>query len=184
MAHQRETIRAAVCAALSGHTVAGTRVFPQRFLPLRNAELPAVLVYTLSEKVTPESAAFAPRVLERDLDLIVEGLVTLTDGVDDDLDDLAESIETAMHADETFGDVCADSILEDTSIGIDADGDKLIGSVALSYRVRYQTEAPVAPTTLDDFETAGVTYKQGADQADADDAHDVVVVQVIPPEAP
>lgn len=181
--HQRQAICEKVCELLkAADTAAGERVYPNRFLPLRVKDLPAILVYTLSERVDPDSISTAPRELTRLLELAVDAIVAVTDDVDNDLSAIALEIETALHADPYFDSTAGESILTDTDIGVEPDGDRFVGRVALTYEVTYRTLAPevVADDDMDDFETARVTQSLRGAQAEADRVSDEFVVQELP----
>lgn len=181
--HQRQVICDKVVDLLvAGATVAGARVYPNRFLPLRTKgakdELPAILVYTLSE--TSDDEDTAPRELTRKLELAIDGIVAVESDADAALNALALEIETVMHADPYLDETAGDSLLTDTDLGVEPDGDRLLGRVALTYEVTYRTLAPepTADEDMDDFETVEATYKtDGVDQSDDDDAEDVFTVE-------
>lgn len=185
MPHPRKVIRHAVVALLkAAQTSAGDRIYPNRVLPVGRKQVPAILVRNGEEPVDPASSVTVPRELTRNLSLEIVALCGVEEDADDTLDDLALEIETAMHADPFLRDEegrarCSDLILSDTSEpDIDRDGDRLIGGIALTYTVTYQTLAPESPTELDDFLTAHVTHKvTGPDMPDDDDAEDEFSVQ-------
>jgi hypothetical protein len=173
--HQRQVIRAAVAAALVGQTAAGARVEPTRMVPWRPAELPGIGIYTLRERVEPESRDTAPRELERRFELAIEGCVRADAGVDDALDALALEIERVLHADATFGGTASDSLLAQTEIDVLENGDQPIGVIRLVYEVWYFTGAPeAADVTLDDLKTVDIHHDLEGQQETDDQAHDVV----------
>lgn len=139
MAHQRQDIRHAVQAQLVGKTAAGSNVARMKRTPWKSNQLPGISVYTLEETV--DQARTLPRELDRTLQLKIEGALVLTDDIDDALDALALEIETAVHEDPTFSEAAADSYLAATDIVIDATAEQPVGSVVLTYRVRYYTPA-------------------------------------------
>lgn len=139
MPHQRQLIRHAVQAQLAGQTAALTRVLRMKRTPWKANQLPGISVYTLEESV--DQARTLPRELDRTLQLKVEGALVLTDDIDDALDALALEIENAIHADPTFGETAEDSYLAATDIVIDAAAEQPVGSVILTYNVRYYTQA-------------------------------------------
>lgn len=179
MAHQRKVIRKAIANALvTAATAAEGRVYASRAIPLRRLDLPAIAVYTLTEEVTEDSAATAPRELERQLSVVIECWAAAAQYqlIDDVLDDLAEEVEAAMHADPYFGDACGDSILSSTEIELDDSGDRLLGLARLTYAVTYRQLAPAAQD-LDDWRTAEIDYSLAGEQDDEDDqAHDELVL--------
>lgn len=167
MSHQRKEIRLAVQAALvAADTAAETRVYASRMIPFRRIDLPAIAVYTLEESSVDNDSA--PRELTRTLQLVIEAAVRATGTqIDDELDDLAEEIERAMHADETFGGKCGDSVLASTEMDLAEDGDRMIGILKLTYATTYYTYAPEdADVTLDDLETVETTYDLGTEPED------------------
>jgi len=160
MLHPREVITQKVVEILkAANTAAGQAVYPNRALPLTAKKLPAILVYSLAEKVDPESRVGGPRELSRELDLVIDGLVLAADldeEVDTTLNALALQIETAMHADSSLGGLVDDSILSETGIEFDPDGEHLAGVVSLSYSVLYRSLAITPDDDLDDFLVANV----------------------------
>lgn len=178
MAHQRKLIRQAVRTLLDGATAAGARVYATRVLSLRRQELPAISVYTLEESVEGDSVTHAPRELTRGMPLIIEAWVAPGDAaaVDDAMDDIAEEIETAMHADPYLTDTAAESVLDSTTLEVVQEGDRLMGLVALTYQVTYRTFAPVAPV-LDDLETVHATYNLGNEVHPDEVAQDSIAVE-------
>lgn len=193
IAHQRKLIRDRVVSLLRGATVAGQRVHANRFLPLTNRELPAILVYALDEAIDPDSRQTAPRELTRRLSLSVDGVVAAgSEGeIDDALDALSLQIETAMNRDPFLGTAAAaaaqppvddtlvaDSMLADVEIGHEAVGDRLVGRVAMTWEVTYQTLAPEPPADGDlaDFRELDQDYDLGGAQAPLDQASDFIVI--------
>lgn len=163
MAHRRQLIREAIKAALLGETDAGDRVYETRKAPVKRLDLPAIAVYTLSESVSQDSRATSPRELKREMNVAIEAVVKEGENADDAMDDLALQIERVMHADPTFGGVCGDSMLVETSMDLSELGDQPVGIVILTYAVTYYTGAPEADDVeLDDLSTVTVDYAGGA----------------------
>jgi hypothetical protein len=176
--HQRAVIRHAVRDLLiAAATVAGSRVFATRAIPLRENQLPAICIYTLTETVDAQESITAPRVLTRDLSVVIEGWAAPGDNVDDSMDALALEIENAMHADPYLGDVVADSMLDDTTMEVLEEGARIMGLVTLTYAATYRTFAPEPDAGLDDFNTAGVTHNLAGEQDAEDTASDEFTVQ-------
>ncbi|QPC44003.1 hypothetical protein HW532_15680 [Kaustia mangrovi] len=162
-------------------TGAGDRVEKTRFIAMRPKELPAVIVYTMSETVADGSHMTAPRRLKRNLVLAIECLVALDETlppIDEQLDSLAHEIEIAIHGDDTlggieFGEAGVDVWLQSTEIDVLPDGDRLYGVAKLSYNVEYYTYAPDAnDVDMDEFQTADIEYNIEGQQDAADAAHD------------
>lgn len=173
--HPRAGIRAAVRAALvAADTAAGARVFGMRPSPLRRLELPALAVYFEEESVTESSRHNAPRDVERDGRLVVEGIVEANEETEDALDALALEVETALGQDPTFGGRCSDSLLQRTTLDVTDAGDKLLGVVRLEYVASY--EMRVQAEVADDFSTAQVTYNPNETVHPDDRAVDLIEV--------
>jgi hypothetical protein len=177
--HQRTVIRAAFVAALKDTTRAEERVVSTRIWPWKEKDLPALAVYTLTESVDPASRTTAPRELERNVDVAIEGVVQLSDAVDDELDAFAVEIERAVDAilSATAPDqVLSDLLLQSTELAIATEGEQSVGLVRLVYDVRYYTRAPEADDVpLEDLKTVDVRYSDldgGEDISPNDQASD------------
>lgn len=145
MAHQRQVIRQAVKDRLvAANTAAQDRVFTTREVPWKRIELPGIAVYAVEETV--EDHRTLPRELARTLTLAIVGVTSLTEDVDNALDDLAEQIETAIHADPSFGLEAdgVDAFLASTQIEVVEEQGRPMGAVRLTYAVRYFTSAAPA----------------------------------------
>lgn len=178
MAHQRKLIRQAVTALLIGATAAGARVFPSRVLPLRTPELPTIAVYTADESVEEGSRQSAPRELERLVSVVVEAWVAPADDVDDAMDDIAEQIEVALHADPYWGGVVGDSILTGSETEVVGQGDRRMGLVILTYAAIYHTLAPEPPDDgdMDNLVQVDTTFDHNGDTHEDDRLEDEIVV--------
>ena len=178
MAHPRKVIRHAVTdAILAAATTAGTRVFPTQKLLYAMRLLPAIAVYTPSEKSTLDDTA--PRELDRKLNLVVEALVASVENVDDAMDDIAEEIEAVMDADPYLSCLVFQSHLAETEAVSEPDGDRQIGQLTMTYQLSYRSDAFVAPTEpVDDLNTVEATYDLEGDQAPLDQNSDLIVVQI------
>ena len=183
MAHQRQVIRTAVKAALiAGVPLATPRVFVAQSVPLRESQLPAITIWTPSDKTRPDSVQ-SSGIRELDQDLILEVTAWVADSGGDDeatanaLDALLAEIETAMHADPFFGalpnNACADSSLNGTALEL-TEGDHMMGRGVMEYGFLYRTSAPVAPTGLDDFDTGHTEIVHSDDADDPDNTFPTV----------
>ena len=177
--HQRQIIREAVRTALLNNTSVGANVLKNRQRPYRISELPAIDIANLDDDVDPASSSSAPRELLHTYSLEVRVRVAVDDAVDDAMDALAEEIEPLMHADPYFGGAAGGfgSILTGTTFDFDTEGEADIGLMTLRYDFEYQTKAPVAPTGLDDFNTAYSTINVDNAVHEDEDAEDDIEVQ-------
>lgn len=139
--HLRRQIRDQVATMLAGLTTTGSNVFVTRAHPAEQANLPALLIYTLSETADLSTDdAQGVKTYRRTLELAVEGVAQGV-SVDDVLDDIALEVEEAIEADPTLGGLAWDSALTDTSIDVSRDGKKEGGSVRLVYSITYYATA-------------------------------------------
>jgi len=145
--HLRKQIRDQVVTALTGLTTTGARCTGSSVWPTEKGVLPALRIYTRRESAeisVPDSVG--EKSYQRDLDLVVEGRADGTD-FDDQLDQIALEVEGALEADVTLGGLAWDIELTSTEVDM-ARGDKPIGSIELTYRVRYHATA-ADPSTLE-----------------------------------
>lgn len=142
MAHARQTIRHSVRTILAGRTAAGDRVFTTREIPLRRTQLPAITIYSLEESAEVGAGGDHVTKLDRSLQLELLIIASLTEAVDDELDAIAEQVESAMRADPALGldGTVFDSALTGTVIGVDDDQGHPIGAMRLTYNVQYCTD--------------------------------------------
>lgn len=177
--HQRNVIRNAITAALTGATVAGANVFSTQKLLYVQDDLPAIAVYAQNETSTWDQTA--PRELDRKSIFVVESIVDAGENVDDAMDDIAEEIEVVMDTDPFFKVATVASAYQSHLTASEMmsleDGDREIGILTLTYQVSYRTDAFVAPTDPDDFNTADATYNLGGEQDEADQTSDEITVQ-------
>ncbi len=146
MAHVRKQIRDAAAVLVTGLTTTGTNVFVSRVYPVDAANLPCLLVYTISETVEPENMG-SPRTYGRDLKLAVEGIAQANSNLDDTLDLIGSEVETALGADLTITATAKSITLEGVEIGLSEVGEKPAGSIRMTFGVYYRT-AENAPDIL------------------------------------
>ena len=178
MPHQRTVIRKAVVAAIkAANTLAEQRVFSTRKNLYGMRELPAISVYALNEKSSLDRTA--PRELERIVSVDIEALVEKREDIDDEMDDIALEIETAMNLDPNFASEVKWSELTSTTLVSDPDGDRELGHVTLTYDMTYDSDAFVEPALVDqdDLNTVHTDYDLGGTQAPADQESDTITVQ-------
>ncbi len=161
-------------------TSVGENVSKNRLSPYRTGELPAINIVNGSDDVEPESIDTSPRELSHDYVLAIHVRVAVADESDNALDALAEEIEPLMHADPFFGEgVCGGkgSMLVGTTFNLSPEGELDIGLMILRYGFEYQTQAPEAPTGMDDFNTAHSTINIANEVHEDEDAEDDIEVQ-------
>lgn len=135
--HVRRAIREAVKDVLvNANIVASDHVFTNRVTNLQANELPAIVIETPSDAISRGAGGpVAPRNQTRDVSVNVLIVVRGGKTIDDDLDDLAELVEPAMHGNPTLGLGAKDLELRGTASQTIGDGSELQGVLRLSYGV-------------------------------------------------
>lgn len=158
MSHPRQLIREAVQDLLSGETDAEDRVYKTRVVPYRESELPIVAIYMLEESVEQDKSSGE---LTRSADMVIEAIAEAIEGrVDDELDDIAQQIEDAIDVDLFMGGNLAEAAaLDNTTLEVLEDGEKLLGLVTLTYKVVYRTLAAEDADDADEFLRVKATHQ-------------------------
>ena len=134
--HIRQQIREKFCTTLTGLTTTGSNVFESRVYPLENASLPALIIYTKSETSEPIVIG-TQRLMSRDLLVVVECYAKATSNFDDTIDTISKEVEAAIAADRTLDGLAKDTYLESTEIEFNAEGEKPLGYVSLTFLTNY-----------------------------------------------
>lgn len=136
--HLRRQIRDAAKAALTGLTTTGSRVYTGRSRPLGRAHQPSLLIYTPQE-TSRRAVNGHPPILERTVQLMIEGRVSNANEPDDLLDDIAKEVEAAMWTNRALGGLVFNTRLGATDSVTEAEGERQIGGIRLTYEVTFQT---------------------------------------------
>jgi len=135
--HVRKQIRKAAVAALMDLPTTGARVFESRVYPLAEAQLPGLLVYTTVEDSGREDSATESM---RDVTLLVQGVVRISDRIEDELDDLALEVEKALDALAEGGLAKIYHGIQGTASDLAGeDVNKPHGTIALEFMYTYRT---------------------------------------------
>lgn len=136
-------------------TLAGDRVYPDRFTPVSEDNLPCILVYC----VTETSEVYDNLRLKRDLELVINPIVQ---GKDSELkmDILTGQIEYILLQDMGLSGNASFIELKRTEIGTDEEGNKDCLTGKLSYSITYFT--PITADPGDDvFSHLSYRFKGG-----------------------
>ena len=134
--HIRQQIREKFGTLLTGLTTTSSNVYQSRVYPLENANLPALIIYTKAEESEPIVIG-ADRVMSRLLSVVVEGYTKATSNFDDTIDTISKEVEAAIAADRTLDGLAKDTYLESTEIEFNAEGEKPLGYVSLTFLTNY-----------------------------------------------
>jgi len=140
--HIRQQIREKFGTTLTGLTTTGSNVFESRVYPLENTNLPALIIYTKSETSEPIVIG-TDRVMSRELLVIVECYAKATSNFDDTIDTISKEVEVAIAADRTLDGLAKDTYLESTEIEFNAEGEKPLGYVSLTFLTNYYVKEKV-----------------------------------------
>lgn len=144
--HIRRQIREAAEARLTGLATTGMRVF-KHYYALGDGDYPGLRVTTWNETSERYGDAECGG-LVRTIELYVEAWAAGDDELEDLLDTMAEEVEIAVDADDTFGGLATDTILQSTEKAINSDGDQRVGRLLMTYAVRAQTGTGDPATAL------------------------------------
>lgn len=144
--HARGQIKQAVATAVTGLATTSSRVFVQRTEPLQDEELPALLVYSLTETSSAETIG-APRLLRRTLQVMVEAVVKAQGDTTTVLDQIAVEVETAIAGNVPLNALVKNLMLESSTTVITGEGELPASGLRLQYAAEYMTREG-APETI------------------------------------
>lgn len=146
MAHVRQQIREAVATLLTGLTTTGARVYQSRIYPLRDSDLPCLLISTDDEQdVTLGPGENSAQ--ERNLQLSIRCVSKQVTDLDDKLDTMLAEVETAL-GNQTLSGKAKALQLESINIEMSDDLEKPVGIATAVFRVTYYTATGTPATAL------------------------------------
>lgn len=190
--HRRQLIRDLVVEALTTKigdpldwpTRAQGRVAAERTTPWQPEELPAISVTTPREDVDRDSAMTAPRVLDVELQLVIDAGLRVSAGLAAERDAFALEIERVMEKllqePDPFGGLVTLAIYVATDSARATEADREIGIARMTYGIRYRKAVPEEPLELVDLEKIRLRYNLNGEQAPADQAEDHVTLEPPP----
>lgn len=137
MAHGRKELRDAIVTTLTNASITGSRVYSNRYLALSADDLPAINVISVEETASPLSVSQKKSKRELAIHVAIIAKENDSGSIDDTLDTLADSVEAAMTADETFGGKCVLSNLTGTSFEVSTEAETNVGTAKLAYKFVY-----------------------------------------------
>ena len=136
MAHVRKLIRDNVETTLTGLTTTGTRVYKTRVYPVAEDRLPGIAIYTRDES-TEYATITKPRTQNRELTVSVEIYVKAIANYDDQLDQIASEIETALYTDTTRGGYAKDTMVTGFDCDFSGEGDQPVALGTAHFSISY-----------------------------------------------
>lgn len=134
--HLRRQIREAAATTLTGLATTGSRVFQMRVYPLQDAELPGLLIYTNSE-TSERTTLPRPSIMERRLELVVEGYAKANADLDDTLDGIAKEVEVAMFGNPGLTGTAKSATLRASETMLEDGGEHPVGRIRMTWEVLY-----------------------------------------------
>lgn len=135
--HVRQQVRESVASIVTGLSNTGNRVFTSRVYPVRETDLPCLIIKTESERVSYETIN-APAQLEREITVVIEAIAKATENLDMTLDDICLEVERVM---DLVSPSTIDMQLTGTNIDTSVLGNQPIGIATMIYRVKLYTLA-------------------------------------------
>jgi hypothetical protein len=138
--HRAEDIVTTIVTQLTGLATTGSRVFRDREYELSEAELPALLVYMVSDNPRQPSILAAPGLLDCELRLIVEAVVKSSAAqVDTTLNQIRYEVSQALHDDVTQGLTYVMHTVEGMAVPeLQPDVDQMVGRLRMDWTVLYR----------------------------------------------
>ena len=137
--HVRQQIREYFGTTLTGLTTTGSNVYESRVYTLQDNTLPALVIFTKEETSEPIVIG-TDRVMSRELSVVVEAYCKATSNFDDTIDTISKEVEEAIAADRTLGGLAKDTYLESTEIEFNAEGEKPLGYVSMTFLTNYYVQ--------------------------------------------
>jgi hypothetical protein len=161
MSVPRKEFRHDVVNRLMNRTPAGARVFANRRLPMFGSDIqssvPAILVYTTTERVTQFNNS--PRIYKRVTSLEVQIASPMIDTLDDALDVFGGLVERILLTDDTLGGLVESIEPVGSSRGYPEGGEREFAGLVLFFDVSYLFQMPDEITNEDLVELKSVYTK-------------------------
>lgn len=138
MAHVRQQIRDRIATVLSGITGFSTSVYKMRRYALDDAKLPAIAVYTVDESSNLITLGLRTirRVVNVGVEIVAKGA---SSSIADTIDGYCVSVEEAIANDFTINGLAKSCILTSSTIDVNVEGEKAVGTARLVFAVEYIT---------------------------------------------
>ena len=158
---QRKLIRKKLQAILEDASIVEPeKVFANRSFSYHADKLPAINIQTLTESASLWSVT--KLTYKRTLKVAIICATQANEDIDDILDDLIESIEAIIFADDTLGGLVENLRYSDTELNIQV-GDGQVAGIAIKFDMDYYTDHQITNENLDDFGKIHHEFKSGPD---------------------
>lgn len=148
--HLRTQCRDAVVTLLTGLTTTGANVFAGRpqTRPLKESELPGLIVYTTETEASVISLTSSGRRMQDICNLVIEAFARGTGDIDATLDTIAKEVEAALAAAPQLGGLAKDTYLTGTVKDSDPEAQKPTWEIVLTYTCEYSTREDIPDAAL------------------------------------
>ena len=137
--HKRQSIQAAVVAAVTGLTTTGARVYAGRVYPSGTANLPGLNVTTPRDDVSGDFPANR-RAQMRKLTITIEARVKPADGTDtpqEQMNKIEDEVQKALMADPTMGGLVQWLMPDTSSFALSGETDRPTGFAQMEWICDY-----------------------------------------------
>lgn len=135
--HVRQQVREEIAEILVGLSNTADRVFTSRAYPIRETDLPCLMIKTEQERVDYQTVN-QPAQQEREITLVIEAIAKANEALDNTLDDICKEVEIVM---DTVAVLTRDIQLAGTNIETSVLGNQPIGLATMIYRMKVYTES-------------------------------------------
>lgn len=141
--HPRQTIRHALRQRLRGAdgahpTAAGRKVYASRAVPVMASHLPALLIYTTSDRRDTRFSDAQDGVIRHILTVAVE-VAAAGEDADDQVDSLCAEVEAVLATDANLGGAVESLTWQQTEIDLAGDGDAPVVAARMEWEAVYYT---------------------------------------------
>lgn len=150
--HLRAEIKNALVGILKDKTIAGDRVYPAMYLPVRDTDLPAICIFIPEEDIEEDSNLTDVRTAHVAIECLMED-----SSPEKEMDEFSKAVETLVAVDRTLGGIVKSCRLKKVKIGEDESANRDLLAAAMIYDAVYTAPAYAVESDLADFTSAHVS---------------------------
>ena len=136
--HVRTQISYRFTELITGLPTTGSSVYKSRLYPLQNDDLPGLCIFARSENIDEEEGKI-DRLQHRDVFVVVNAKDKIEAGLDDNLDQIAAEVETAVFTDPFLSGLAMSIDLISTEIETSVEQEQPVGDMIMLFKVTYFT---------------------------------------------
>jgi hypothetical protein len=137
--HMRRQIRDGAATVLGALASTGDNIFVQRAEAIAANKFPAIAIGTANETTQVQTMAGPARIVQREVELVIEAVAVENDTYADTLDQLCMEVETALANAMALG--CGAKWIDppETNFETDGRGNLVVAVAVMTFRVTYFT---------------------------------------------